>query len=167
MVSEARPFPLAFSKDVMVEGHWCESTDATLSSFGMFAATSPAGTAGMKVCNLGYRVCFDGLTGGRGRRGRMWCAFPAAADPIAIEAHCMGFGVPAPSSLRKDPEEALTIRACRLFGLVRSRRGRQGGSFGDTCWRLKDETADRVDDGRALRAISLFSTKAMTSFTGV
>ena len=129
MVSEARPFPLALSKDVMVEGHWCESTDAALSSFGMFAATSAAGTAGMKGCNLGYRVRFDGLTGGRGRRGRMWCAFPAAADPIAIEAHCMGFGVPAPSSLRKDPEEALTIRACRLFGLVRSRRGRRRGLF--------------------------------------
>ena len=31
---------------------------------------------------------------------------------------------------------------------------------------MKDETADRVDDGRALRAISLFSTRAMTSFTG-
>ena len=56
MVSEARPFPLALGKDVMVEGHWCESTDATLSSFGMFAATSPAGTAGMKGCNLGYRI---------------------------------------------------------------------------------------------------------------
>ena len=39
----------------------------------------------------------------------MWCAFPAGADPIAIEAHCMGFGVPAPSSLRKNLEEALTI----------------------------------------------------------
>ena len=59
----------------------------------------------------------------------MWCAFPAAADPIAIEAHCMGFSVPASSSLRKDPEEALTIRACRLFGLVRSRRGCRRGLF--------------------------------------
>ena len=97
----------------------------------------------------------------------MWCAFPAAADPIAIEAHCMGFGVPAPSSLRKDPEEVLTIRdAARLVWSARDGIA-EGGSFGGTCWRLKDETADRVDDGRVLRAISLFSTRAMTSFTGV
>ena len=58
----------------------------------------------------------------------LW-AFPAAADPIAIEAHCLGFGVPAPSSLFRNPEEALTIWACRLFGLVRSRRGRRTGLF--------------------------------------
>ena len=56
MVSEARPFPLALSKDVMVECHWCESTDATLSSFGMFAAKLPAGSARMIGCNLGYRI---------------------------------------------------------------------------------------------------------------
>ena len=29
-----------------------------------------------------------------------------------------------------------------------------------------DDMADRVDDGRALRAISLFSMTAITSFTG-
>ena len=56
VVSKARPFPVALSKDVMVECHWCEATDATLSSFGMFAATLPAGTVRMKGCNLGYRV---------------------------------------------------------------------------------------------------------------
>ena len=34
------------------------------------------------------------------------------------------------------------------------------------CRRWKDDMADRVDDGRELRAISLFSTTAITSFTG-
>ena len=64
-----------------------------------------------------------------GEAGAYVVLVPAAADPIAIEAHCMGFGVPAPSSLRKDPEEVLTIRACRLFGLVRSGRDRRRGLF--------------------------------------
>ena len=34
-------------------------------------------------------------------------------------------------------------------------------------WRRNVDTADRVDDGRELRAISLFSTRAITSFIGV
>ncbi len=33
--------------------------------------------------------------------------------------------------------------------------------------RWNDDTADKVDDGNAFRAISLFSTRAMTSFTGL
>ena len=59
MVSEARPFPLALSKDVMVECHWCESTDATLSSFGMFAATSP----GRHCQNERMQLGISGLIG--------------------------------------------------------------------------------------------------------
>ena len=34
-------------------------------------------------------------------------------------------------------------------------------------WRRNVDTADRVDDGRAFRAISLFSTRAITSLIGV
>lgn len=33
-------------------------------------------------------------------------------------------------------------------------------------WRWKDDTADRFGGGRALRAISLFSAREITSFTG-
>ena len=89
----------------------------------------------------------------------LW-AFPAPADPIAIEAHCMGFSVPAPSSLRKSPGHTACLAWSARDGVA------EGGASGGKCWRLNDETAARVDDGRALRAISLFSTRAMTSFPG-
>ena len=40
-----------------------------------------------------------------------------------------------------------------------------GPRCGSLLKRWSDDMADRVDDGRALRAISLFSTTAITSFT--
>ena len=34
---------------------------------------------------------------------------PVGANPIAIETHCMGFGLPARSPLHKNLEEIFTI----------------------------------------------------------
>ena len=42
------PCPLALSKDVVVKCYWCASTDDAMSGWNMFAATSPAGSAGSK-----------------------------------------------------------------------------------------------------------------------
>ena len=43
----------------------------------------------------------------------------------------------------------------------------KGALLGGFSWHSNDKTADRVDDGRALHVTSLFSTRAMTSLTGV
>ena len=58
----------------------------------------------------------------------LW-ALLAVVNPIAIEAHCMGFGVSALSPLCKDLEDGFAVWACCLFGLVHSRRGRQRRLF--------------------------------------
>ena len=68
--------------------------------------------------------------------------------PVAFEAHCMGFGVPAWSPLLKNLEEVFAIWACLLFGLVCLRWVTEVGSFGGSCWCLNDETADRVGERR-------------------
>ena len=46
---------------------------------------------------------------------------PADIAGVAIEAHCMGCGVPSPSPLLKDLEEFFAIWACHLFCVVHSR----------------------------------------------
>ena len=92
---------------------------------------------------------------------------------VAVDTHLVGFGVPPTSPLRKG---VLAIWAGVLAGVLAILQvclqsghiasfvwstwgGIAVGLIGGFLWRWNDDTADRVDDGRALRAISLFSTR--------
>ena len=60
------------------------------------------------------------------------------------------------------------LQSAHVACLAWSARGgvAAGAPVGWVFWRRNDKTAERVDDGSALRAISLFSTRAITSLPG-
>ena len=167
--TEARPLPFAFTEDVMVQYHAVDGAP-------LARAPLPFRCLRIMACrscrgnrnggDLGDDIRFHRLHSGTIRFACRRLQAPVSTlRPKAVYAARVRLRVPAMGSLGEKVVSLLAVGAWSLFRPVRTspflRRGR--GTRDRRCRRNVD-IADIVD-GRASRAISLDSTRAITSLT--